>query len=256
MESVNILGVNISKLRWLQLLEIISHSILQRDPILVMHANLRAVNLAHKDQNFQKILNSADYVFCDGMGLLLGARFLGEDLSERFTGADWLLKMADFSAKNDYSLFFLGSSPGVSEKAADRLKEIYPQIKILGAHHGYFEKSKDHPENQNLIKQINSLKPDILMVGFGMPLQEYWLYENWSQLDVKVAIAVGAVFEYMAGELKRGPDWMTQNYLEWLARVLISPRRYAGRYLRDIPLFAIRILKQKIHGLPSLNEKK
>ena len=80
-----------------------------------------------------------------------------------------------------------------------------------------------------------------------MPVQERWLDENWPRLQVKVAITCGALFEYLAGDLPRGPQWMTQNYLEWLARLAISPRRYAGRYLRDIPLFVWRLVGQKMN---------
>jgi N-acetylglucosaminyldiphosphoundecaprenol N-acetyl-beta-D-mannosaminyltransferase len=250
MNKVNLLGVFIDKLPWKRFLNVIESAIHQDNHVLIMHANIRAVNLAYENQDYRRVLNSADFVFCDGMGLLLGARLLGNQLTERFTGADWLYQLAEYSAKRDFSLFFLGSLPGVSDEAAAQLKRSYPKLKIAGTYHGYFDKTKDHPENQELIQLINASKTNILLVGFGMPLQEYWLYENWSSLNVNVAIAVGAVFEYIAGELKRGPDWMTQNYLEWLARVLISPGRYAVRYLHDIPLFAVRILRQKFFGLP------
>ena len=105
-----------------------------------------------------------------------------------------------------------------------------------------------------MVEYINRIQPDILLVGFGMPLQEKWLSKNWDSLDVKIAITCGALFEYLSGDLKRGPRWMTDHYLEWLARMIISPRRYYKRYLRDNPLFLYRILKQK-YLLPPKNEK-
>ena len=83
-----------------------------------------------------------------------------------------------------------------------------------------------------------------------MPAQEKWLMENWDNLNTNVAITVGAIFEYMAGTLKHGPNWMTQYYMEWLFRLIDRPDRYAKRYLRDNPLFIYRILRQKYIGLP------
>ena len=79
-----------------------------------------------------------------------------------------------------------------------------------------------------------------------------WLMENWDQIDANVALTGGAVFDYVSGELKRGPKWMTDYYLEWLVRAVITPQRYAGRYLHDIPLFFYRILRQRIYGKPDL----
>ena len=83
-----------------------------------------------------------------------------------------------------------------------------------------------------------------------MPIQEKWLLENWNILNINVAISVGAIFEYMAGTMRHGPDWMTQKYMEWLFRLIDQPKRYAGRYLRENPLLLVRILRQKFIGLP------
>ncbi len=90
-----------------------------------------------------------------------------------------------------------------------------------------------------MIEAINACQPNMLLVGFGMPVQEGWLNENWPRLNVNVAITCGALFEYLSGDLPRGPHWMTQNYLEWLARLAISPRRYAGRYCGIFPLVRV-----------------
>jgi N-acetylglucosaminyldiphosphoundecaprenol N-acetyl-beta-D-mannosaminyltransferase len=144
------------------------------------------------------------------------------------------------------TLFLLGGSMGVADTAAQRLKERYPQLQIVGTMHGFFNKGKPHDENREVIRMINQANPDLLLVGMGMPLQEQWLMENWHELNPRVAITCGALFEYISGDLRRGPQWMTDNYLEWLARMIISPKRYTKRYLRDNPLFLYRVLKQKI----------
>jgi N-acetylglucosaminyldiphosphoundecaprenol N-acetyl-beta-D-mannosaminyltransferase len=84
------------------------------------------------------------------------------------------------------------------------------------------------------------------MIGFGMPIQEKWLLENWDRIDANLAITVGALFEYVAGDLRRGPKWLTNNYLEWLARLLISPQRYLKRYIKDNVTFLYRIVRQRV----------
>jgi N-acetylglucosaminyldiphosphoundecaprenol N-acetyl-beta-D-mannosaminyltransferase len=160
--------------------------------------------------------------------------------------ADWIWRLAEGAAQQGASLYLLGNPPGVAERAAEKMRMRFSELHIAGAQHGYFEKAPGCEENEFVIKRINSAKPNILLVGMGMPVQERWLMENWMRLDVNLAITCGALFEYLSGDLPRGPRWMTQNYLEWLARLLISPRRYAWRYLRDFPVFTYRIAKQKI----------
>ena len=153
-------------------------------------------------------------------------------------------------------MFLLGNPPGVADSAANHLQARYPNLIVSGTSHGYFNKKPGYPQNEAVLQQIYQNRPNLLLVGFGMPTQERWLAENWSQLEVNVAITCGALFEYLAGDLRRGPSWMTENYLEWLARVIISPRRYGWRYLRDNPLFFYRILKQKYRqGQRDLYEK-
>ena len=257
MKKVNLLGVEIDALSLDQMLGIIRQAGLRGDRKMIMHANLMAVNMAYENRWYRNILNSADLLFCDGMGLQLGARFLGDDIPERFTLADWMWKLAPLASENNISIFLLGNPPGIAQKAAGKLREAYPDLKIAGIRHGYFEKSKGHVENTEVVEEINASRANILMIGFGMPLQEKWLYENWAQLNVNIAITCGALFEYLSGDLKRGPDWMTQNYMEWLARIIISPGRYIRRYLLDLPKFAYRILMQKVRdrSKKSINQK-
>jgi N-acetylglucosaminyldiphosphoundecaprenol N-acetyl-beta-D-mannosaminyltransferase len=216
--------------------------------LLIAHANLHGLNLAYEQPWLRDFYNRADLVYCDGMGVKLGARMVGSEIKERYTLADWIWELAGLAAEKSFRLFLLGNPPGVAEKAAQNLTRRYPTLQIAGVQHGYFEKSALSSENEGVVAEINRHQPDILLVGFGMPVQERWLDQNWPQLEVHVAITCGALFEYLSGDLKRGPRWMTGNYLEWLARLLISPRRYLGRYMRDLPLFFYRLTKQRLNG--------
>jgi N-acetylglucosaminyldiphosphoundecaprenol N-acetyl-beta-D-mannosaminyltransferase len=249
MEKVNVLGVGIDPLTLEQTLRAIFDSVAQDYRLLVAHANITGLNLAYEQSWLREFYNCCDLVYCDGMGVMLGARWLGYRIPERYTLADWAWPLAELAAQQGGSLYLLGGAPGVAGRAADVLRLRFPSLRIAGAQHGFFDKTPGSSENLEVIDRINLTSPDILLVGFGMPLQERWLLENWPVLNAKAAITCGALFEYLSGDLQRGPRWMTQAYLEWLARLLISPRRYAGRYLRDLPLFAGRIIKQKFNRL-------
>lgn len=216
---------------------------------LFLNANVNCLNLAFDSVWLHDLLNSADAVFCDGAGVMLGARILGYHIPERITYADWMWQLSEFAEPRGFTFFFLGARPGVADKAAASLKARYPDLRVVGAHHGYFDKTPGSVENEAVIEQINAVKPNILIVGFGMPLQERWLMENWDRIDANVALTGGAVFDYVSGELRRAPRWMTDNGLEWLGRLIIEPRRLWKRYLIGNPLFLWRVIKQRLGWL-------
>jgi N-acetylglucosaminyldiphosphoundecaprenol N-acetyl-beta-D-mannosaminyltransferase len=98
-------------------------------------------------------------------------------------------------------------------------------------------------ENEAVVQEINGARPDILLVGMGMPLQEYWLIENRDGLEVSVVLTGGAVLDYVPRGLRPGPRVLTDNGFEWLARLLVEPRRLWRRYLFGTPLFLLRVLR-------------
>jgi N-acetylglucosaminyldiphosphoundecaprenol N-acetyl-beta-D-mannosaminyltransferase len=212
----------------------------------VLHVNVHAVNLAQQDGELRAILSNAPVTFCDGFGIRLGAALLGKRVPPRITYADWTWELAEFATRHGLSLYLLGSRPGVAERAAAALQGRFAGLKIAGTHHGYFDKSPESAENEAVVAAINAARPDILIVCFGMPLQERWLAANWDRLTVPVAMSGGAALDYVAGELRRGPHWMTDHGLEWLARLLIEPRRLWQRYIIGNPVFLLRVLRQRL----------
>ncbi len=212
---------------------------------VVLNVNAHCLNLCYGDPGLRRFFNAADLVFCDGAGVGLAARVLGGRLPGRITYADWLPRLATFAEREGLSLFFLGARPGVAEKAARELGATRPDLKVAGVHHGFFDHAAGGPENEAVVTEINALMPDVLVLGLGMPLQERWLMENLRELDVGVALTGGAVFDYASGGLRRGPRLLTENGLEWLARLLVEPRRLWRRYLLGNPLFLARVLLQR-----------
>ena len=225
---------------------------LAREPrrSLVLNANAHLLNIAYRDPVLRAFQNTADVVVCDGVGVSLAARFLWGRALRRITYADWMPLLARFAAERDLSMYFLGARPGVADRAAMRLRETFPGLRVVGTHHGYFDRKPGSLENEAVVKEIRALRPDLLVVGLGMPLQEYWLMENLGRLDVGVALTGGAVFDYVSGGLRRGPRLLTDNGFEWLARLLVEPRRLWRRYLVGNPLFVLRVLRQRMGSSP------
>ena len=246
-ERVNVLGVEVDPINVAELHAKILGSIREGTHALVLHVNVHGLNLCYRDPALRSFFNAAPVVFADGAGVVLAARILGEHLPQRITYADWAWQLAGFAERENLSLFFLGARPGIAEKAAARLEERHPNLKVAGAHHGYFDHDDPGaPENEAVLREINALRPDILLVGLGMPLQERWLMHNWDRVDARVALTGGAVFDYVSGELRRGPRILTDNGLEWLARLFIEPKRLWRRYVVGNPLFLWRVLKQRL----------
>ncbi len=126
------------------------------------------------------------------------------------------------------------------------MRKRYPDLRIVGVRHGYFDHSAGSAENEAVLEEINTAAPDILLVGLGMPLQERWLMDNRERIDAGAVLTGGAVFDHVSGRLSRGPRFLTDNGFEWLARLLIEPGRLWQRYVVGNPLFFSRVLKQRL----------
>ena len=215
----------------------------------VLNLNIHCVHLALKLKWLQDCINSAQLVFCDGDGVRWGAKLLGLAVPTKITYDRWIWQLAEYCEQRQHSLFLLGAKPGVSEDAARKLREKFPRLIIKGTHHGYFKHDGNEEEAVNQI--INDSKPDILVVAFGMPLQEKWLMKNARKLNVHVFLNGGAVLDYASGRAKRAPAWMIRANLEWLYRLIQEPKRLFLRYAVDIPYFFIRVVYEIFTGRPN-----
>jgi N-acetylglucosaminyldiphosphoundecaprenol N-acetyl-beta-D-mannosaminyltransferase len=229
MRQFEVLGVRVDIVDVQGLHKFIKRTIQSRGHEIVSNVNVQALNLGYKQPWLRDFFNQSGIVFCDGAGVQLGAIILGKNVPIRVTYADWMWELCRFVEAEGFSLFFLGAEENIANEAARRLIERYPGLDIRGCCHGYFDKSHDSSENNEVLDQINSSRANILIVGFGMPLQEKWLKENWSDLKVNIALTGGAVFDYVSGKLQRGNRLLTDHGLEWLARLLIEPRRRRRR---------------------------
>lgn len=183
------------------------------------------------DAELQRILQEADMATADGMPLVWSARLLGAPIEDRVTGADMVPALAERAAQKGYSIYFLGAAPGVAEKAAKILQQQHPGLKIAGI-------ASPSPEavragDPAIIAECKAANPDILLVAFGNPKQEKWIYRHAQELGIPVMIGVGGTFDFIAGVTKRAPQWMQQSGLEWVYRLMQQPGRLWKRYTTD-----------------------
>jgi N-acetylglucosaminyldiphosphoundecaprenol N-acetyl-beta-D-mannosaminyltransferase len=249
-KTIEILGVNVSIISLTELLQSVNSSIQMNSKSIISYVNVHGVNLAYTDEIFRNCLNSSNIVFCDGFGVKIAIKLITGITISRFTPPDWFDQLAEQSVEFGHSLYFLGSKQSIVDEAANIFNSRFSGIDIAGSHHGYFDKTYGSLENNEVICEINKHHPDILLVGFGMPIQEKWIFENLPNLDVKVIIPVGAFFDYAANAIPRAPRWMTDHGLEWLGRLIIEPKRLWKRYLIGNPVFFWRIIKHQILRIP------
>jgi N-acetylglucosaminyldiphosphoundecaprenol N-acetyl-beta-D-mannosaminyltransferase len=167
------------------------------------------------------------------MPLVALGRLYGYPLQreQRVTNADWTYPLMELAAGHGWRVFNVGSPKGVAEKGAAELRKLYPALQ-LEVSDGYFDARRDSAENEALVQRINAYKPDLLMVGMGMPRQEFWTQENYARLEAHVILSSnGAAFDYIAGAVPTPPRWAGRMGVEWLFRLVNEPRRLFTRYL-------------------------
>lgn len=240
---MKILGIKITNISSIELNKKIFSQCKEGSKSLILNVNIHAMNIAYKNEWFKKVLNSAFINFCDGDGVRLGAKILGESIQEKITYNRWIWDFASYSQENDITWYMVGSNSEVIRKAFDVLEHNYPDLKILGYHHGFLG---DEDINSSLIADIAQKKPNVLIVGMGMPLQERWLIDNFDKIEFNAALTGGAVFDYISGEAKMTPDIFYKLKLEWFYRFLNEPKRLFKRYFIGNPLFIFRVLLEKV----------
>ncbi len=217
------------------------HEMEQPGTRLMTYLNIHVANVAWREKKLKEFLQQAHCIYCDGMGICWGAGFSGGYLPARLPAADWFLDFFRTMARHGKSVFLLGGKPGVPERMLDVLNERLPEHTVVGTHHGYIHRNA--MVERWALRQIHRSRPDILVVGFGTPLQEFWIEKRRDELkEVPLVLPLGAVMDYFTGEEVRCPRWMGNMGLEWLYRFGRQPGRMFGRYVIGNPWFFSRLL--------------
>jgi N-acetylglucosaminyldiphosphoundecaprenol N-acetyl-beta-D-mannosaminyltransferase len=244
--TVTVLGVRVDCIDFAGLLARIEWWVVQRrahgpgQPCRqVCTVNPEFIVDAQHDKHFAVLLRRADLRVPDGVGVLWAASLLETPLRERVTGSDGIYRVAERAAQRGWRVFFLGAAPGVAQRTAQRLRQLYPGLIVAGAYDG-------HPSDAAwpaISAWLHSTQPDILFVAYGHPKQDYWIDRHRDDLPAAVAIGVGGAFDFVAGVAVRAPLWMQRLGLEWLHRLLRQPWRW--RRMIKLPLFVLLVLRQR-----------
>jgi len=220
-QTVNILGINVDRLNLAQSIVTIKTIIKGKHKVFAVFPNVFVLTESRRNDEYKKIINSADLSFADGVPLVWASYLLGRYTGGRVSGADMFLLMNLIAEQEGFSCYYLGGGPGGSEKVIDNFRRQYPRLKIVGNFSPPLGEISQRM-NYEIVRKINSAKPNILWVGLGSPRQERWIYSNFGNLDVNVAMGVGAAFDYAAGKKQRAPKWMQITGLEWFYRILFE----------------------------------
>ena len=235
---VNILGVTVDNLSLPESVARVTAHLKNNVPVTVYTPNPIMISHAIKDSTFRDVLNRATFNLPDGIGLLWAAKILSLPLTNRVAGIEFGQALLSYAAQKALRVYLLGGKPGIAAQAAQKLKQKYPNLIICGTHHGYFS------ENQSpaLCQKIEQAQTDILFVCLGSPRQEIWL-DTYHPHGVQISAALGGSLDVWSGSVKRAPRLLSNVGLEWLWRMILSPRR--AKNLTHILHFLLTAYKER-----------
>ncbi|WP_152396945.1 WecB/TagA/CpsF family glycosyltransferase [Paenibacillus guangzhouensis] len=202
----------------------------------VVTVNPEITMACQKNSELRSIVEEAGMITADGIGIVMVSRIKGDHLPERVTGYDMLLQLLAAGNEKGWSFYFLGADPVTNPKACEVIRSTYPNLKICGNQHGFFK-----PEDEErIITEISSARPDFLIVALGAPYAERWIHQYKDKLQAKIAIGVGGSLDVIAGKVKQTPEVWKRWNVEWLYRLIQQPHRWRRQLI--LPQFAIRAI--------------
>ncbi len=210
------------------------------------HVVVNVAKLVHmqSDPELAASVKECDIINIDGMGVVLGARFLGNPVQERVAGVDLFINLLAMAQVRGFPVFFLGAKEEVVAETSRRMQAQFPNLKITGHHHGYFWDNEPA-----VVDMIRASGARLLFVAITSPKKENFINRWREKLGVDFVMGVGGTFDVMSGKVKRAPVWMQRYGLEWLYRVIQEPGRMWKRYLVTNTQFAWMLLKAKFQQL-------
>ena len=206
----------------------------------VVTPNSEIVYACREQPALTDVLNGASLVLPDGIGVVYASRILKKPLKQKVAGIEFGSAMLSTAAQRGWTVYLLGSKPGVAEEAARRLCEEYPGLLVVGTADGYFK------EDAPVIEKISALKPDLLFVCLGAPKQEYWMAKNAQATQARLLLGLGGSLDIYSGNSQRAPDIWVRLGLEWAYRLVKEPWRI--RRQMNLPKFLFSAIGMRLRG--------
>lgn len=243
--TVDVWGLPFSQVTLEQSLDGIGQMIADGEPRYVITANLNYAMLAHQQDDLWPVNRDAALMLADGQPIVWRSRIEMNALPERVAGSEMIYRLGERSASEGWSLYLLGAAEGVAQACADGLCQRYPGCRIVGVESPPFRELTAEEETAQL-DRIRAAKPDILLVAFGQPKGERWIYERYQQLGVPVSIQLGASFDFVAGAAQRAPKIFQKTGMEWAYRMAHDPRRLVPRYASNAAFLAKALFRDVV----------
>ena len=244
-ERVNVLGVGITVLNLRTALAAIEDAVRNHQKGYICVTGVHGVMEAQDNPAFKNILNNAFLCTPDGMPMVWAGRQKGHREMSRVYGPDLMLDVCAWSEQSGCRHFFYGGAEGVADLLAKKLQSRFPKLQVVGTFTPPF-RALTPDEEKALQEKVREAKPDIVWVGLSTPKQEKFMAEYLPKLDTTLMVGVGAAFDFHSGRVRQAPRWVQRSGFEWFYRLCSDPRRLAGRYFRNNPLFVIRFLSQSL----------
>lgn len=242
MRKENFYGIALDKIDTNELLILCDKYLSSQEINTIYFLNAHYYNLSCKNKEYRNVLNESTLLLNDGIGVRLGLKFKHMEEKENMNGTDIIPKILKFSAEREKGVFILGAKEHVIKTVPKKLDSEYENLNVSGYRNGYFNEE----ENQEVIDEINNSGAEILILGMGAPIQELWISRNKHKLTkIKIAIAGGAIIDFMSGKVSRAPRIVRKLNLEWLYRLCLEPRRLFARYIIGNVLFFFNIFSNR-----------
>lgn len=240
MDRVKLLGYEIDNFSFDEALNYALELEKQDKVSQVVTINPEMFDCAERDIEFAEILNNAEIVIPDGVGVKIGLKIMGENVS-RIAGVDFARRMLELSAENNLPVAIIGAKPAVIEKAEENLKTEINGLNIVYSHDGYFD------NNTKIFSDLKQAAPRLILVALGSPKQEKFISEAKKILPFGLMVGVGGSFDVWSGAVERAPVIFQKLGVEWLYRTVKQPERFK-RIFPALPLFLLKVLKEKYGG--------
>jgi N-acetylglucosaminyldiphosphoundecaprenol N-acetyl-beta-D-mannosaminyltransferase len=237
-DSVRILGCRVDRVDMAGAVERVASFIEAGRFAQIVTLGAEMANLAYRDERYRDVINAADLVVPDTIGIVLASRWLGRPVPALIPGIDLLDRLLAECSSRGWPVFLLGGAQGVADQAAGVLMQHRTGLQIAGTQHGYFEAG----QGAEVALRIRTSGARLVAVGMGFPRQENWVAEHRAGLGTVACIGVGGAFDVISGRLPRAPLAIRRAGLEWLYRLVREPRRFARQLA--LPVFAARALRQ------------
>jgi len=202
-------------------------------PFYSTSVNGQVISLCARDRGLTELFDEADSINADGQPMVTLSRYLARaPLPERVATTDLFPEVAKRAARAGLTFYILGASERVNRAATQEIARLYPDLHIVGRRNGYFARETE----AEVCSKIAELKPDILWVSLGCPLEQEFVARNLDRLaGVGIVKTAGGLLDFLSKEKARAPSWMQRLGVEWLFRTLLEPRRLGWRYMTTNP---------------------